>query len=182
MEYKEFKIYQIPEEVEIIRQQVRETKDVPGDIVEVGVFEGASCAIIREESDKELWMFDTFAGFPDKLDASDSPNYFIGDCAATEDKLKEHFKNDKKAHIIKGVFPETGGVLKDKKFSLVHIDVDIYLSTKESLQFFLGRMNPGGIILIHDYPAHPGVKKAVQELGLQVELLGTFGRQARIKF
>ncbi len=181
MKYKDLTIYQVPEEIENIRNLVRQTKDVIGDIAEVGVFEGATALVIREESDKELWLFDTFEGFPNTLDDSDSKSYFVGDCKASDEMIRELLKDDKKAHIVKGIFPETGDVIKDKEFSFVHIDVDIYKSMKESLEFFIPKMNKGGVILIHDYPVHRGVKKAVDELKLQPEIIGTFGRQAIIR-
>ena len=51
----------------------------------------------------------------------------------------------------------------DKKFSFVHLDVDIYTSTLEALKFFYPRINRGGAILSHDYPGAVGVKKAFDE-------------------
>src|SRR3989338_3744494 len=41
--------------------------------------------------------------------------------------------------------------IKNKKFSLVHFDVDTYESTKNSIEFFYPRMTRGGVILSHDY-------------------------------
>jgi len=41
-------------------------------------------------------------------------------------------------------------------------------------------MSPGSRILMHDYPAHPGVKKAVDEFKFEnMEVLG--GRQSVIR-
>ena len=177
MEYKGVTIYQTPEETDNIRKLVRETKSVPGVTAEVGVFQGASAAIIKEETRKELWLFDTFNGFPNSLDESDCRAYYVGDCKAPEEYVQRLMKGKKNVHIVVGEFPKTADPIKDKKFSFVHIDVDIYNSTKEALEFFSHRMSPGGIILVHDYPAHPGVKKAVQESGLDFEVLGLGGRQ-----
>lgn len=177
LEYKGVEIYQIPEEIENIRKLVRETENVPGIIAEIGTYQGATALIIREETKKQLYTFDTFEGFPDVLNDSDSKNYFVGDCKA-DFKIAEKLLKHTDIIIVKGVFPETGKIIKDSKFSFVHIDVDIYKSAKDALEFFLPRMNKGGIILLHDYPAHPGVKKAVDELGLKLETIGTFGRQA----
>ena len=46
---------------------------------------------------------------------------------------------------------------------IVHIDVDIYESTRDTLKFLYPRVNSGGSIVIHDYPVHRGVKKAVDD-------------------
>lgn len=179
MEYNGVIIYYTPEEVEHLRRLVRKTENIPGCVVEVGVFQGASASIIREETERELYLFDTFTGFPDRLHESDSPRYFVGDCCADESYIKKLMKGKKNVHIIKGTFPDTGDIIKDKKFSFVHIDVDIYSAAKDSLKFFLPRMNKGGIILLHDYPAHDGVKLAVEELDIEnKEVLG--GRQLAI--
>lgn len=182
MEYKNITIYQTPEEIENLRMLVRKTEELSGSVAEVGVFNGASALILREESSKWIFLFDTFEGFPDQLDESDSKNYFVGDCRGSEEQVRELFKDDKDTVIIKGKFPESAKPIKEDfgiaklTYAFVHIDVDIYKSTKDTLEYFLPRMSKGGIILIHDYPAHDGVKKAVDELKLPVIVLG--GRQA----
>ena len=53
--------------------------------------------------------------------------------------------------------------LNNAKFSFVHLDVDLYESTKESINFFSPRMIRGGIIVVHDYGCSRGVRKAVDE-------------------
>ncbi|MDP3734124.1 MAG: TylF/MycF/NovP-related O-methyltransferase, partial [Nanoarchaeota archaeon] len=65
--------------------------------------------------------------------------------------------------FYKCFFPDTANVLKEKTFSFVHLDVDIYSSTQACLDFFYSRMEKGGIILSHDYAQAAGVKKAFQE-------------------
>ncbi len=177
LEYKGVEIYQVPEEIEQLRTLVRETENIPGVIAEIGTYQGASALIMREETEKPIYTFDTFEGFPDTLHESDPTKYFVGDCLASLDIAQELLK-DKNIKITKGIFPKSGTILKDKKFSFVHIDVDIYQSMKDSLEFFLPKMSPGGIILLHDYPAHSGVRKAVDEFKIPIEVIGTFGRQA----
>jgi O-methyltransferase len=47
----------------------------------------------------------------------------------------------------------------------VHIDVDIYEPTRDSMAFFYPRLNDGGIIICDDYgfKSYPGATKAVDE-------------------
>ena len=73
------------------------------------------------------------------------------------------FKENQNIFIYKGLFPkENSNKIKEKKFSFVHLDVDLYQGTKDSLEFFYPRMIPGGAILIHDYHHFSdGVKNAV---------------------
>jgi len=83
-----------------------------------------------------------------------------------------------------GRFPDTAGVIKDKKIAFAHIDVDIYVGTKEALEFLYPRMVKGGIMLIHDYPAHKGVENAInwflEDKEEEVEIIGIEGRQGLI--
>lgn len=156
--YKDIEIYQTPEEIQVLRDIVKNVEDVPGEVAEIGVYNGASATILAEETRKQLYLFDTFTGFPDTISKYDPVHFKKGDCATTlvADSIV------KNAYV--GVFPsETGNVIKDKVFAFVHIDVDIYQSTKDSLEFFRDKMSSGGAILVHDYPAHSGVKKAVDE-------------------
>jgi O-methyltransferase len=69
--------------------------------------------------------------------------------------------------IYKGWIPDVFGQIqnRDEIFSLVHIDVDLYEPTRESLQFFFPSYGTGGMILIDDYghAQFAGAKKAVDE-------------------
>ena len=49
--------------------------------------------------------------------------------------------------------------------SFVHIDVDLYQPTRDSLEFFYPRMNDGGIIIVDDFACSvcPGATRAVEE-------------------
>ena len=52
----------------------------------------------------------------------------------------------------RGIFPEdTSTHINDKKFKIVHLDVDTYISYKESLEFFYDRIIIGGYIIFDDY-------------------------------
>ena len=90
-------------------------------------------------------------------------SFHRGDFNASFEKTKDYLKNYKNVLFYKGLFPDTALSVKDKKFSFVHMDVDIYESTLHGLDFFYPRMNQGGVILIHDYISSPGVKKAVDD-------------------
>lgn len=74
------------------------------------------------------------------------------------------FPYPEKCIVRKGFFPETSiGI--DEKYAFVSLDVDIYETTKEGLNYFYPRMSKNGIIMIHDYTSWTitGVKKAVDE-------------------
>jgi hypothetical protein len=66
-------------------------------------------------------------------------------------------------HYYPGLFPTTADPLRDRLFSFVHLDADLYESALAALQFFYERLSPGGIVLCHDYPWASGVVKAIEE-------------------
>ncbi|GAB6286014.1 MAG: hypothetical protein STSR0009_22150 [Methanoregula sp.] len=147
-----------------IYMAVKRTQKVPGDIAEVGVYKGGSAKIIcSAKGDKNLHLFDTFAGLP-KVDEADMIwQFYEGKFAASLESVQAYLAVEKNVFLYKGIFPATSGPVKDRHFSLVNFDVDTYDSTKRCLEFFYPRMNPGGIIISHDYITVPGVRRAVDE-------------------
>ena len=63
----------------------------------------------------------------------------------------------------KGWIPEKFHEVEDRRFSFIHIDVDLYQPTLNSLAFFYPRTTLGGIILSDDYGfiTCPGQKRAM---------------------
>jgi predicted O-methyltransferase YrrM len=66
-------------------------------------------------------------------------------------------------HLVKGIFPQTADPIKDRTFAFIHLDADLYESMISSLKFFWPRLEPGGIILAHDYGRGTEVKQAYDE-------------------
>lgn len=140
----------------------RATAKVRGEIAEVGVYRGGSARLMCEvRANRTLYLFDTFEGLPntDQLDS----RFAAGQYAASFEEVQSYLAKFPSVHIYKGLFPATSSPISDKRFSCVHLDVDLYQPTRDSLEFFYPRVNPGGIFLIHDYLWAEGVRKAVQE-------------------
>jgi hypothetical protein len=136
-----------------------------GNMAEVGVYTGGSTKILCEaKGETHLHLFDTFSGLPDtdtKKDGSFQKGDFADCSIETVKKLLSHYPN---VHFHKGFFPSTTKPLNNKaiKFKFVHLDVDLYRSTHDALEWFYPRMVHGGIIITHDYGdlTVPGVKQA----------------------
>ena len=99
----------------------------------------------------------------------------------TVKRIKKLLNKYDNVDIIKGIFPESGKKIIKNKFCFVHLDVDLYKSTIESLKFFFPKMVKGGIILIHDFHSD-GIQKAVREFKNenQIQLIELTGSQAMI--
>lgn len=150
-----------------IMNAIAESYLVEGAIAEVGVAEGGSAAIIATINQvinkKPIYLFDTFAGLPvvGKYDVESA--FSKGQYFADYKRVKEFFKRYKEVKIYKGIFPKSGKWVAEKMFSFVHLDVDLYKSTYESLDFFWPRITPGGTLISHDYQTEKGVKQAFDD-------------------
>ena len=148
-------------------QVTLKTRHLPGAIVELGVFRGGSAKLIALlKGDKELHLFDTFAGMP--AVRSDVDRHQAGDFADTSlEAVKAYLSGFKNLFFYQGLFPDSARPLAGKAlpFCFVHLDADIYESTKAGLEFFYPRTVKSGMILSHDYRSLrcPGVKRAFDE-------------------
>lgn len=135
---------------------------IKGDFAEVGVFRGGSARLIAEvKGKKKLHLFDTFEGLP----AADEIDKYVESYTmqALLAQVKNQLRQFSGVSYYKGLFNQTSKKIRNKKFAFVHLDVDLFSSTKACLEFFYPRMIKGGILLTHDYPFMPGVKKAFDD-------------------
>src|SRR4051812_29160370 len=153
-------------EAKQIFRTARSVANIAGDMAEVGVYRAASSKIIREaESEKTFHLFDTFAGLP-KSNKEDEL-FYEGLYKSSLEDVQKYLSGYRNLHFYKGLFPDTAGPIKDLSFSFVHLDVDLYESTHNALEFFWPRMVQGGVILSHDYSTVPGVKTAFDNFFLE---------------
>jgi hypothetical protein len=110
---------------------------------------------------RSLYLFDSFEGLPQTGEGD--ARFGSGQYAASFDKVKSYLAAFPQVHIYKGFFPATSAPVADKRFSFVHLDVDLYEPTRDALHFFYPRVNPGGMFMVHDYLWAEGVRKAVKE-------------------
>jgi hypothetical protein len=141
---------------------LKKTEKLDGDIAEVGVYRGGSAAIFAHfKGERSLNLFDTFEGLPEVNRKKDILQK--GQMKDTSEQMvRDLLKDYSNISIYKGIFPDTAVSVKDKKFSLINLDTDLYDSTYSSLDFFYPRMQKGGIIITHDYGdlLAPGVREA----------------------
>jgi hypothetical protein len=140
----------------------RRTAKVPGDIAELGVYKGGSARLICQvKGERNLHLFDTFAGLP-RCSEWD-PDFREGGFASSIDQVSRYLARFPDVHLHQGMFPETTKGLDHLRFSFIHLDVDLYQSTKDGLAWFYPRLNRGGILISHDYASADGVRKAFDE-------------------
>lgn len=151
-----------PDEMVFLHYCAMAASKIEGDFAEVGVSTAGSARIIAEaKGNKAFYLFDTFEGLPkpEIMDEKFKEKQFT----MSLESAKEYLKNYDNIFFYKGLFPLSAESIKDKTFALVHLDVDLYKSTLEGLQFFYPKMVKGGIIVAHDYSVISGVKQSFEK-------------------
>jgi len=149
---------------------------VPGDFVELGCYKGDTSLLLADVlkgSDKKLWIYDSFEGLPEKSSADESvlgENFKGGELFVTKREVKERFLRAglPVPMIKKAWFKDLTGSDLPEQIAFAFLDGDFYESIKDSLKLVEPRIVDGGVLIVHDYsnPALPGVKKAVDEWGV----------------
>ncbi len=167
--------------------------NLPGDILELGVFKGASMVrwctfrnLLECQGARKIYGFDAFSSFP------------VGQCFGKEslEFAKDHDdssglgiskedleailskKNIGNVKLFKGdVFDTLPGFLEANpylKLSLLHLDMDIYEPTDFALKLLWDRLVPGGVMVVDDYNAVAGATKAVDDFFADVNFSRSF--------
>ena len=138
----------------------------PGDLAEVGCYQGCSAKLICEtKGEKPLHLFDTFEGLP-KSAPQDRGVHDEKQYACSLDSVQGYLRDYPNVYFYKGLFPDTAGPVADRTFPFVHCDVDLYESTLACLKFFYPQLSRGGVLLSHDYSVLAGVKAAFSVIEL----------------
>lgn len=154
--------------------------ELPGDILEFGVFKGASLsrlALMREifglPSSKAIIGFDVFGKFPDtEFDADQAVRQRFIDNAGENSIPREALESSlqqrgvyNNIELVKGDITETLPVWLEKnpqrRFSFVNLDTDIFEPAVCILENVWSRIVKGGILLLDDYAVFPGETSAV---------------------
>lgn len=157
---------------------------IQGDFVECGVWRGGSCMLMAYTllesgiTDRKIWLYDTFAGMPQpgekdgeaekeewlKHQLSEEKSSW---CLGEEDDVKRNMLNTgypaDKINFIKGKVEETIPQHIPGEIALLRLDTDWYVSTKHELKNLYPFLKKGGILLIDDYGAWEGARKATDE-------------------
>jgi hypothetical protein len=140
-------------------------KNLTGDIAECGVYKGGSARLLATIfPNKKIFLFDSFEGIHEN-DVLPS-GHRKGDFSDTSLlQVKDYLDDKPNCLFFPGWLPESASFLTDEKFSLVHIDLDLYESTKAAINLFWPKLVEGGVMVFNNYKRHHGlgVEKAILE-------------------
>lgn len=169
--------------------------DIPGDFVECGVWKGGSMVAIALTlrslgvSDRKLYLFDTFSGMtsPGQYDVSEwgtsaaelLKRQKITDvksvwCNVPLDSVRAALEGtgypSPNIKFVPGKVEETLPGKAPSQIALLRLDTDWYESTRHELSHLYPLLSYKGVLIIDDYGAWLGARKAVDEYFEQCSL------------
>jgi O-methyltransferase len=172
--------------IESVRYVVR--ADIPGAIVECGVWRGGSmmaaalALLDAGVTDRDLYLFDTFEGMtaPTEVDrsrgvlASEVRDKYerVGEEGSTlayasledvQEAMKSTGYPAERIHYVKGRVERTVPDSVPDAIAMLRLDTDWYESTKHELTHMTPVISPFGIVIIDDYGCWEGARKATDE-------------------
>ena len=154
---------------------------VIGDYFEFGVYKGRSLILFYYLAKKmgmriRFFGFDSFAGLPE----SEGKVFHKGQFSFSQESLKKYLEKvgvTNNIFLIKGYYSqslkkELFTHYKLEKASVIHIDCDLYISTKEVLNFIEPLLQNGTILIFDDWGSFGnndslGQKRAFQEFHIK---------------
>jgi hypothetical protein len=151
--------------VYLLDQLAHLSAGIPGATAECGAYQGLTSYMIcrRTQPGKSHHVFDSFQGLSTPLPV-DGEHWAKGDMVATEQQFRQNLVGfDVEVHA--GWIPDRFDEVANTTFCFVHVDVDLYEPTRDSVSFFYERMSPGGVLVFDDYGFSncPGATRAVDE-------------------
>ena len=168
-----------------------QNNNIPGDIVECGVWKGGSMAAIARtlvhsgSTQRKLWLYDTFEGMSaptdddvdflgrgasQLLDAAptdqaDSRESIWCRCALEQvrDTMALTTYPNQNIRYVKGKVEDTLATESPDQISLLRLDTDWYESTRCEMETLFPKLAIGGVLVIDDYGHWQGCRKAVDE-------------------
>lgn len=176
---------------------------VPGDFIETGVWRGGSCIFMRAalnaygDQTRQVWVADSFEGLPKpdgryQQDDGDTSWTHSDSLGISVDQVKANFSRyglfDERVRFLKGWFKDTLPAAPIQQLAILRLDGDMYSSTMDGLVSLYSKVSPGGFVIVDDYGAVEGCRKAVTDFRdnskitdpiIQIDRTGVFWRKTR---
>jgi O-methyltransferase len=143
--------------------------DVPGDLIEAGVWRGGACIFMkanllaRGDADRIVWVADSFEGLPAPnaslypADTGDDLHTRSG-LSVGADQVRHNFERygvlDDRVKFLVGWFKETLPAAPIGALSLMRLDGDMYESTWQAIEALYPKLSPGGFCVVDDFGSH----------------------------
>ncbi|WAJ47317.1 class I SAM-dependent methyltransferase [Mycobacterium sp. Aquia_216] len=155
------------------------TDDVPGDLVECGVWRGGASILMRAvlaaygDETRRVWLADSFAGVPPpdtvnyKADKGIRLHRHANVLGVSEAEVRANFERygllDDQVRFLPGWFKDTLGDAPIEQISVLRLDGDLYESTIQALDGLYPRLSSGGFCIVDDYHVFSACEQAVAD-------------------
>ncbi len=143
--------------------------DVPGDLIEAGVWRGGACIfmkanlVARGDTSRGVWVADSFQGLPPPnaalypADTGDDLHTRSG-LSVGADQVRHNFERygvlDDRVKFLVGWFKDTLPSAPIDALSVMRLDGDMYESTWQAIESLYPKLSPGGFCIIDDFGSH----------------------------
>jgi O-methyltransferase len=140
--------------------------DVPGDLIETGVWRGGATIFMRGvlkahgDTTRKVWAADSFEGLPAPdparypADAGDTFHKQTGLAVGVE-QVKHNFERygllDDQVRFLVGWFKDTLPAAPIDQLAVLRLDGDLYESTWQAIDALYPKLSPGGFCIVDDY-------------------------------
>lgn len=148
-----------------------ESEGVVGDIVECGVLDGGSAALMAyatRDTNRKIHLFDAWKGLPPSgVEDGESAKKWSGQVVGSPDRVRAIMRKmripPERVVFHQGWFSDTFPKAEIERIALLHIDADFYESVKLCLETWSSKVSKDGYIQLDDYSAFKGCRRAVDE-------------------
>ena len=169
-----------------VLQRALDAAPAQGLTLECGVYFGRSLGLIAQRTAGAVHGFDSFEGLPEAWSAAEGPGAYstggrMPDVAANVTLHAGWFQDTLPAFLAQNAGP----------VRLLHVDCDLYSSTRTVLTALADRLVPGSVVVFDDMLAYPGFEQHelrafeefVAERGIRWELLAAclLGREVAVR-
>lgn len=162
--------------------------NVPGDIVECGVWNGGSMLLAAMslmhfgDTSRTLYLYDTFEGMPEpnaeldkswdgysaheqwRLSVAEKGSWgFGGSVEMVRQVMMKSGYPPEQIVFVKGMVEDTIPGVAPKHAALLRLDTDLYQSTYHELVHLYPRLVRGGVLILDDYGYFQGAKTATDQ-------------------
>jgi len=154
-------------------------EDIPGDLVETGVWRGGACILMRAvlaaygDTTRNVWLCDSFQGVPRsdpehyKADKGIRAELAAGILGVPMEEVKANFERygllDEQVRFLPGWFKDTLPTAPIERIAVLRLDGDLYESTIQALDALYPRLSPGGFCIVDDYLVVDACRQAVTD-------------------
>ncbi|MAU25072.1 MAG: hypothetical protein CL706_06660 [Chloroflexi bacterium] len=157
--------------IHILSWAVDSCKNLDGDMIEFGCYDGSVAEFIINYNDlfefkNNFYLYDIFNNPPVGSGEKHTKDLLI----SVQDRMKKY----NFVKVIPGLLPSSFSDKIPKKISFVHLDLNSAETEIELLKLFFDRLVPGGIVILDDYATmyyedqHNSEKSFFKSLGYKV--------------